>query len=98
MSRGSSRGAFSMFTKKQALRIVWVLLVVSTMASFASAVLGAHSVPFRGDGDGHDLAVVPEADGIHISAVVEGESSHLGHFNERLDYVLAYDFVHFSGT
>ena len=84
--------------KNQILRVAWLLLIVTPLAISAPAALGAPAVPFKGQGNGHDLAVVPQADGIHISAVVAGNATHLGHFSEKLDYVLAYDFVHFSGT
>ena len=87
-----------MFTTKHVLRVAQVFLVISLLVFISTASLASHSVPFQGNGTGHDVAVIPQADGIHISADVEGQATQLGQFNERLEYVLAYDLVHFSGT
>jgi hypothetical protein len=87
-----------MFTTNQVVRVAQMLLVIVSLAFTSAASLASHAVPFQGNGDGHDLAVVPQADGIHILAEVEAQATHLGRFTERLDYVLSYDLVHFSGT
>jgi len=86
-----------MFSRKRLAQVVRALAMFASLALIAATSLGAPSTPFKGRGNGHDLSVIPQADGIHISAVVEGEATHLGHFTEQLDYVLAYDFVHFAG-
>src|SRR5882672_434888 len=87
-----------MLIKKLAQGVSRMLLIVAAFAVTSTAELSAHTVPFLGQGQGQDLAVIPQADGIRISAVVEGQATHLGHFIEKLDYVLAYDLVHFAGT
>ena len=80
---------------KTLFRSVTTILLTLALAGSAYA---EQPVPFKGKGAGQDVSVTFQADGIHILALVQGEATHVGRFTEELDYVLAYDFVHFSGV
>lgn len=58
----------------------------------------AVGTPFSGRGDGQDVSIAFEAEGIRIIADATGHATHVGRFTERLDYVLSYDLVHFAGA
>jgi hypothetical protein len=95
-------------TRRRALPSLSILLLVAGCAEsplgpagpFASVTHGGVptvSVPFDGRADGQDVSVTFEANGLHIIANASGTASGVGKFTEVLDYVLAYDFVHFAG-